>query len=318
MDPLDRLEQLIDQQERSVRAAFRAFLLAVGRDGAVLDSILAHLEARDTDGALKIVDSYVATMGNVLPAISHVVGAATAAELAELVPDVAIAISFDPTHPRAAEIIRENRLRFVRDFGTQQRKATMQALTRGYREGAGTAEIARAFRQSIGLTPYQEGYVASYRRALETQSRDALNRALRDTRFDPTVRRSVEGGKPLTSKQIDRMVDRYRTRALINRSETIARTEGGQATSLAREESLDQMIEQTGIAVDRIVRIWNTTRDKRTRDWHASMNGQKRGRAEAFIDGHGNRLRYPHDPAAAAETTINCRCGLTFSVRPLV
>jgi hypothetical protein len=78
------------------------------------------------------------------------------------------------------------------------------------------------------------------------------------------------------------------------------------------------MIEATGIEPERIERVWNSTRDGRVRDFHASMSGQKRKPEDLFRDGHGNLLRYPGDPRAPAETTINCRCGLTFSVAPPV
>lgn len=313
---LERLDALIAAQELAVRRAFQRFVATVGGEGPVLAAVVERLEARDTEGALYIVDTHVVQLASVLPAVAHSVGTATAAELAELVPDLPMAISFDPSHPRAAEIIQANRLRFVTDFTAQQRRAVLQALGRAYREGSGTQETARAFREAIGLTPQQEAAVQSYRQLLETQNRAALDRTLRDSRFDRTVARSVETGRPLTAKQVDNMVGRYRKRFVAMRAETIARTEGVRATSEAREEALDQMLEQTGISVDRVTRIWNPTRDTRTRDWHASMAGQTRGRAQSFTDGLGNSLRYPGDPRAPAATTINCRCGLTFGVRP--
>lgn len=312
---LERLDELLTLQEAVIAAAFRRFIATVGRDGVVLEAIIERLEARDPEGALKIVDSYIATFGNVLPAVAHAVGAATATELAAIVPDMALAISFDPTHPRAAEVIRDNRLRFVRDFTAQQRRATLQALARGQQEGLGTIETARLFRNSIGLTGPQELAIARYRRGLLSLNRSVLDNATRDRRFDATIERAIENDRPLTARQIDDMVAGRRRQMLASRAETIARTEAVRATSEAREESFDQMIEQTGLPVDQFERIWNPTRDRRTRDWHASMTGQRRGRNDPFVDGLGHRLRYPGDPAAPAETTINCRCGLTFSIK---
>jgi hypothetical protein len=315
---LDRLDALIAEQEKSVRAAFVLFVRSVGRDGPALDAILERLEARDPEGAMKIVESYIVTFGNVLPVVSNAVGAATATELAALVPDLAMSISFDPTHSRAAEIIRANRLSFVTDFTNDQRRATLGALERAYRQGLGTAETARAFRDSIGLNPSQEAAVNNYRFQLESRSRRALDYALRDRRSDRTVERAIERGRPLPPATIDRMVDGYRRRTIALRAETIARTEGIRATSQAREEALDQMIEQSGIRVEQVTRIWTSTRDARVRDWHATMNGQRRSRTEPFKDGHGHLLMYPGDPRAPAETTINCRCALTFSIAPSV
>lgn len=313
---LDRLEALIAEQDKQFRLAFWRFIAAVGQEGAVLDAILERLEARDPEGALKIVDSYVAVFGNVIPKIAATVGSVTATELKELVPDMAIAISFDPSHPRAAELIRAHRAKFVRDISERQRKTIVQALSRAYQLGLGTQETARSFRQAIGLTAGDEGALARYREHLQNRDRRALDGQTRDRRYDAMVERSIELDRPIPAKTIETMVERRRRQMLIKRSEDIARTEGTRATSEAREESLDQMIEQTGISVDRVERIWNTTRDKRRRDWHATMDGQKRGRADPFIDGLGNKLRYPCDPAAPAETVINCRCGLTFSIKP--
>ncbi len=151
---------------------------------------------------------------------------------------------------------------------------------------------------------------------LEASVPEPLQRDLRDRRFDGRVQAAIDRNRPLTTKQIDMMVDRYRKNALQMRAETIARTEGLQATSEARDESVAQMIDQTGLAPERIVDIWNATRDKRTRDWHATMNGQKQPKGTPFVDGLGNRLRYPGDPQAPANTRINCRCAKTFSVLP--
>lgn len=316
---LDRLDELLADQEKAIRDAFRDFIAAIGSE-AVTAAIVERLENRDVEGAMRIVDSYVARMGDVLPAIAATVGTYTAVELATIMaedaPDVVAAISFDPSHPRAAQIVRDHRLRFVRDFTTEQRKAVQQALTRSFNTGTGAIEAARSFRDAIGLTAYQENAVANYRRLLENRDRQALQRELRDRRSDRLVERAIERDRPLTQKQIDTMVDRYRRNYLQMRAETIARTEGTQASAEARDEALDQMIEQTGLDPERIVERWNATRDKRVRDFHASMNGQEQPKGTPFTDGLGNKLRYPGDPRAPANTRINCRCSKTFSVRP--
>lgn len=310
---IERIDALLADQEASIREAFRDFIESV-TSGPALREIIARLEARDIAGALAIVDSYVVRMGDVIPMVHATVGANAASELAALAPDLILAISFDPSNPRAAEIIRNNRFEFIRDFTNQQRKATQQALNRAYQEGIGTAGAARAFRESIGLTATQEQAVANYRNLLTNRDRRALERALRDRRYDQTVSNAIERDRPLTAAQIDRMTERYRSRYRAMRSETIARTEGVRATSQAREESMAQMIEQTGIDPRRLIRVWQPTRDNRTRDWHSSMSGQKRPYGQTFTDGLGNALLYPGDPSAPPATTINCRCALTFSV----
>lgn len=315
MDPLDRLEELLSAQEETIRRAFTEFVRNVNAPEAVA-AITERLEAGDLEGALAIVDSYAVRFANVLPTIQQVVGTATAAELAQIASEFAIAISFDSSHPRAAALARANRLELVREFTTEQRAATREAIVRSFETGEGTASTARAFRNSIGLNRVQERWVASFETALRNRDRKALDRALRDRRFDRTVERAFEAKRPLTELQIQRMTERYRARTLIMRSENIARTEALRATSGAREEALLQMIEQTGLPPERIRRVWNATRDARTRDAHRPMNGQEREIGASFEDGDGNALRWPGDPQAPAGTTINCRCTLTFRVLP--
>lgn len=314
MADLARLEELLSEQEARVRDAFREFIESVG-SGAAFDAIVERLEARDINGAMAIADSYVLRMADVLPAINQIVGAEAAAELAAILPGVVQAVSFDPSHPRAAELVRRNRLEFVQQFSAEQRKATQQALNRGFREGLGTADTARLFRSSIGLTAYQEQIIENYRTQLRNLDRRALDRSLRDRRSDRSLETAIARNRPLTEKQIDSMVARYRNKWLAFRSENIARTEALTATSMAREEAVEQMIEQTGIGPERVEDIWNTSRDKRVRDFHATMQGQIQQHGQPFLDGLGNRLRYPGDPAAPAKTRIGCRCAKTYRIK---
>lgn len=310
---LDRLDALIDDLEAEVADGFREFIRSVNSE-EVFGQISDLLEAGDIEGALAIVDSYGVRFASILPGIQNAAGTAAAAELASMAGRAALAISFDPSHPRAAAMARANRLMLIREFTDEQRLATRQALERAFTEGTGTAGAARAFRGSIGLTSAQEGWVASYEQLLRSRDKRALERALRDRRFDKTTLTAIQLDRPLTEAQISARVERYRLRALMMRSETISRTEAVRATSQAREEALVQMLEQTGIDARRVVRVWHSTRDARVRDWHRSMQDQRRPIGVRFEDGHGNQLLYPGDPQAPGETTINCRCTLTFEV----
>jgi hypothetical protein len=314
-DIRDQIEALLGRQETAIRQAVRRFLLTV-RSPAAMEQILAELERGDTEAALRIVDSHINRMGDDIAQVLTNVGRDTMRELSGLLPEVALAISFDPTFPRAAELMRENRLRFIREFTAQQRDVTRTALARALDEGLGPQAMVRELRDTIGLTFAQDSWVRNYQSELMGRDSRALNRVLRDRRFDPTVERAIELDRPLTANQIDKMVERYRSRFRDMRVETIARTEAITATSLAREESVRQMMEQTGIEPGRVTRIWHAHRDSRTRDWHASMDRQERGLEEPFTDGLGNSLMYPGDRSAPPETVINCRCTLIMDIAP--
>jgi hypothetical protein len=311
---LERIDELLSGQEAAVRRAFLEYVALI-KSEAVMAQITERLEARDLDGAFKIVDSYISRFSDVLPRIQQAVGDHTAVELAAVLPaSITIALGFDSSNPRAAALVQTQRLGLITAMSDSQLKAVQQAVNRSLQLGEGPVATARAFRDTIGLTDAQEAAVASYRRALEMSSRDALDRALRDRRFDERVQQAVVGARPLTDRQITMMVDRYRARSLAARAETIARSEAGRAVAEAREEAVEQMAQKTGIARARITRIWHATGDDRTREWHEQMDGQRRSLDEPFVDGLGNRLRYPHDPSAPANTTINCRCPLTYEI----
>lgn len=312
---VQRIIRLIDAQSAVIKQSFMNFISAV-TDDKLIAQIRSLLESRDVEGALAIVDSHVVRLGSVLPSTFSRVGqaeiAALAANLASRVGGVAI--NWDPTHPRAAELMRNNRLNFIRQFTKEQRLVTREALQTGYAEGLGSRAIANVFRDSIGLTRAQSKAVENYRLSLNNGSMDALSRSLRDRRSDPKVTRLFSDSQSLAPEQIDRMVERYRLNYIRYRAETIARTEGVKVTSMARQEALSQSVEDLQIPLERLTRIWNSTVDARTRDSHVSMDGQEVGFNEPFVSGDGNYLMYPGDPAAPIEEVANCRCTVSNSI----
>jgi SPP1 gp7 family putative phage head morphogenesis protein len=60
-----------------------------------------------------------------------------------------------------------------------------------------------------------------------------------------------------------------------------------------------------------VVKQWDASLDKRTRDSHARVDGEIRELDEKFSNG----LMYPGDPNGAAEEVINCRCALLQRAR---
>lgn len=312
-----RIEALIAREEARVRRSFRRFLDDM-RSPEVRRQVRIALERDGIEDAMRVIDAHVARMGSALSQSFQAAGYAEAEALARYFGGsrVAVAISFDPSYPRAAELMRRNRLGLVREFTRLQRDATRSALIEALRAGSGPVQTARAFRDSIGLTNYQLGVVANYRRQLEAGDARALTRDLRDRRFDPTVRRAAQEGEALGPRRINRMVEQYRNRYLQLRAETIARTETLQTVNIARDEALIQMTEQLDLPKEAVTRTWRATQDARTRDTHAEMDGQERGIDEPFDSPSGAQMMYPGDTelGAGPEEIINCRCVLITSV----
>lgn len=310
----DDMERLVrDMEPRVLEAFLRAVLIAQQEnsldelaDLAVEGRLLEFIDEAATAGAESLAD-LVNTV--IIESGQTVAGGMTEA--------FGAVVSFDQVNTRAVDIMRENRFRIVREFVDEQRLATRSALTDGIRRGLNPRAQARNFRNSIGLTAFQQQTVENFRRLLEQGSSEALQRQLRDRRFDPTVRRAVRGEIVLTEAQIDRMVGRYRERLVRFRSEVIARTESLRAVHEGTEEAFRQALVNGALDSESIVRTWHTARDTRVRDSHQTMNGQERPVGEAFISGTGNRLRFPGDIDAPASETIQCRCSVSTRVRRL-
>lgn len=310
-EQIKELERLLSKQERRIRNAFDEYVLRA-TDDATLKLIIDALMRNDVQAALDILNPHVISFSNSILYAFTDAGADMAVEIAAAIPAITASVGFDPSYPRAVEVMRAQKLNLIQQFTEQQRQVVRSLMTESFENGYGPRKVGSRLKESIGLTDSQMKAVANYRRLLEEGSSEALNRSLRDRRFDRSVERSASGGKPLSAEQIDKMVKRYYERYVAHRSETIARTEGVRATNAARMEAIQQAIDEYGIDPDSVQRIWNRTNDSRTRDWHRTMQGQKRGLYEQFEDGRGNKLQYPGDPLAPGETTINCRCVITI------
>lgn len=219
-----------------------------------------------------------------------------------------ILVGYDQFDPVAVQYAASNELSVVREFSEEQREVTRRVIAEGVARGTNPIEQAREIREAIGLTTKQEAAVASYRESLENLSTNALDRALRDRRFDKTVEAAIAAKENLSKEQIDRMVERYRERYLKYRSEVIARTEALRAVNAGSEEMFRQVIESGDIRHDQVVRTWHTADDERVRDAHRNMQVAEVGIGEPFVDGDGNQIMFPGDPNAPPETTIQCRC----------
>lgn len=228
---------------------------------------------------------------------------------------IPIEVVFDQVNVRAVLAMQNNQLRLVQSLNQAQRNATREALVDGIRRGANPRDVARAVKDSIGLTARQVRAVNSYRQALMTGDSKALQLKLRDKRFDPTVARSIRTGSPLSQAQVDKLVGRYVQRQLIYRSEVIARTEALRSAHEGTEEMFQQAIDSGAVNAEDLIRTWYTAADARVRDTHIAMHGQERPWGEPFVSGLGNLLRFPGDSLAPAREVIQCRCALATQIR---
>ncbi len=307
----DNIEALIAKLEPKIR---KAFLNGIKKIKSSLDlkKIEELLTLGKIDEALLSTQAAIERLSNDLISFTVVAGNDTADLLEEV---LNIQVTFDQTNVRAVNAMRQNKLRLVREFSDEQRKATREALTSGITQGVNPRTQALAFRDSIGLTLRQQQAVNNYRRLLESNSSEALSRKLRDRRFDSSVERAINEGKVLDRATVDRMVERYRERYIKYRSEVIARTEALRSAHEGSEEMYAQAIESGSLNPEKLIRTWVTAKDERVRSSHASMNGQTRAIGQPFTTSEGYNLMRPGDSNAPASETIQCRCIVTTTFK---
>lgn len=307
---LARMRHLISAADTRVREAFLQAIQTVKNQNNLME-VAALLEAGDIEAALRYTTTIGASVSSVVSLSVISAGEGSAAFVGRY---LQVPMDFDQTNERAVSIMRENNLRLIQQFNDGQRLATQEALISGIRRGLNPRDQARNFRASIGLTQSQVRAVNNYRTLLQTGSREALTRQLRDRRFDRSVVNARNNGTVLSADKINRMVARYEQRYLIYRSEVIARTEALRAVHQGTEELYTQAFDSGELAPTDLERTWRigggTSKDgtPRTRDSHLTMNGQSQPVGVAFVSGNGTNLRYPGDIDAPIEETAQCRC----------
>jgi len=319
---VDRVRGLRSGVERKMKKGFRDFLKTMRSDEKV-EQLKKLYDRGDLKSITELADGPIKEYAEVLRKAYIDVANKENKDLQlklgvefvqKIEVDPSISLTFDPGQPETANAIRQMLLEFIKEITRTQRNAIREAMASALDAGLGSIEASKTFRNVIGLTVHQTSAVDNYASLLAQNNRDALTRVLRDRRFDSTVRNAIENDEPLSGAQINRMVDRYRSRMLDMRAETIARTEAQAATQQARQKSLDQMTDKLGFEPERIKRVWNTTIDGRERDTHQAMDGQRRNKDEAFESPSGAKLMYPGDQSAPADEVINCRCVITIEV----
>lgn len=173
-------------------------------------------------------------------------------------------------------------------------------------------ELKETLRAAIGLLPTQERAVENYQRMLQAGSLEALRNALRDSDLDDLVRTTFLSGEVLTESQIRRLVDTYRRNMKTYRRKQFARTEATRLYHVAQTTMLQKLINDGVIIEGNIKKFWVNQGDGRVRNAHVQipyMNRSGIGFGESFISPLG-MIKYPGDPSASYQNTVNCRCYL--------
>ena len=306
IDPASRLQKLIAKQSPRFAAGFQLLVKQI-KEAADLSVIADLIEAGRLEEAFSTTLARTPRLGNLYVDSFMAAANDTAAFLNTNV--AGIVVDFDQTNPFALRVARDNQLRLVREFGATQRMATREALIDGIKSGANPLEQARNFRDSIGLTERQVKAVNNYRRLLNEGDQAVFDRALRDKRFDSTIRQAMADNKPLTRTQVNRMVDRYRERYIKYRSNVIARTEALKSVHQGKHAMYAQAIAEGQLDPNNLSQEWETSLKQNVRDSHADMHGQVQPWGQLFISGAGNATEHP-GAFGIPEEDIQCVCAV--------
>lgn len=312
-DPASRIQALVDKLERRIRLRFIEQLAAI-RDQATIRTIQRLILEGNLEAVVEAVNAVSAARIGTTTTQAYVLAGQEAAQF--ISGKLNILVDFDQVNFRAVQAMQANQLRLVSGFTQTQTQVTRRALLDGIQRGINPRDIAREIKDSIGLTPRQLQYVQNYRRALESGDLSALDRRLRDGRFDRTVRSAFENNRALSRAQIDKMVGRYRQRWIAHRATVISRTEALRSAHEGTQEMYRQGIESGLLDSESLLRTWTPAPDDRVRDSHTVDEFQQRevlGIDTPFITGLGSALMHPGDTSlgAPAEDVIQCRCAVT-------
>lgn len=223
-------------------------------------------------------------------------------------------VVFDPTDVDNARLIKDLQLRIQANLNDTKRKTFLYIVNDGFVNGLSPEEIMLRVQKFGGLTVKQIEAVLNYEKLLRANSKQALDRALRDKSGD----RRVANDKPLTERQIQNLVDSYVRNQLRYRAEVISRTIAGDLINEAFQNAAKKAVGDAGLELSILVKEWRSQRDKRVRlthKQHVGLDGQVVGIDEYFVSPSGAILKHPRDGNAPIAEIAGCRCYLIVYIK---
>lgn len=314
----------INQLFKSVEPRLaRAFLAAIrdANEGVDMARLKAAIRSRNYQEALASLNLSPASFNSLKDEIARTYnegGTAAARGLkgARNAEGHAAVIRFDVRDTLTEALINSHVTNLVGDITADMRNAIRTALENGLAQGRGPLAVARDIagywdpkKQQrvggiLGLTNKQAQRVINAESELRNNPLDFLKRSLRDKRFDGTIKKAVRTGEPLSEDKIAKILAKYRSDLLLDRAETVARTEAMSALHEGQREMYEQAIRDGYVTGDEIEREWSASGDNRVRESHQEIDGE----TVAWDQAYSNGLMFPGDPRGPAEEVINCRC----------
>lgn len=306
----DPIGELAGQLEGRLRLAFLRAVKAL-KDQITLDALAEAIRTGDITGVMTILalsQKFVNALKGIgvedatnsfQKAIQDIFAAGATTAAKKLPITAQVGLSFDLMNPETVNFLQGYTFPLIQDISQKTEDGIRNVLIDAFQNGGHPFDQARKIKGFIGLTRTQSDAVLNYRKALEgpSPSRAALQRALRDGRFDRTVDRAIRNSQSLSSAYIDKMVERYQQRYLQYRAQSIARTESIRASNKGQHVLWSQAKSQ-GLLGKTPKRKWIISGDSATCDECLSLDGIVVGLDEEFAPG----IMDPGD------VHTNCRC----------
>lgn len=216
-----------------------------------------------------------------------------------------VLVGFNVLSPYVVQAIRELDTKIMQTLKDDVRETVRAFIENGLRDGVGPRTVARQLRTVIGLAPNQEAAVRNFEALLKAGDREALTRALRDRRFDATLKRALgTKGTGLTPEQIDKMVAAYRKRMISFNAETNARTATLDAFKLGQQLAYQDAVDKGLVDGRRLMKRWHGVLDDRERPEHVAMEGETVPWDSTYSTGE----------FTPGSSTFNCRCVSQFTI----
>lgn len=316
-----------------VAEAFMA-VIAELKGGVELQRLASAIRRGDLNDAMEALHLDRAAFHTLEAKINEAFIAGGQGAVASMPAAVSIGFRFDPGNQRAAAIIRAAAGRLITGLLEIEREQARQFIAEGMARGAhpravGLDLVGRISRATsrregglMGLSGPQRAYVASARAELASADpkllKHYLTRGRRDRRFDRSISKAIREGRAVDLEVAARAITAYERKLLQLRGEVIARTEGLPAIRAAKKEAYQQLVDNGRIAETEIERAWHNAGDRRVRDTHDAMGGQKvRGLNQPFQSPSGALMMYPGDASlgAGADEIVACRCDESISIK---
>lgn len=298
----DRIEKLMRDWEPRVKAAFLETFRQI-RDRVEIARLTALIRAGDVAGALQAIGLDLASfrpLSAVLEAMYEAGGLDATAGIRVVRGPLGYRIAplFDVRAPRADLWVRTQTTDLIRQISDDQRAMVAKALSplQSGQDPLLTGEtpqklaldlVGRVSGVSgrreggiIGLTSQQAEWARRYEIELGggvvPPDAGALDRKLRDRRFDRTIAKAIREGTPIPAETRQAMIAAYRNRALRYRAETIALNEASTSLHASQIEAWDQAIERGAVVESKVRRFWVTAGDDHVRPLHRQVPGMNK------------------------------------------